>query len=559
MKIRTLVISVVAVVMTIPVSAQSVLEEVVVTAQRREQNLQEVPVSVTAFTGAALEQGNISSATDYLSLTPNVSFTEDGQQGARGLGIAVRGVNNLVSGENAFAPSIGIYLDEFSVASVPNGVANPFLPDMERLEVLRGPQGTYFGRNAVGGALNLTTKDPTDEFGYKLTVGGESYEDANEMFNVTGVVNGALSDNFRVRGVIFYEDSGGLVENVCATGASSTECPIAFANGYTPDGAKNSGHEYIMGRVKAVWDISDATTLKATFIYSDEEQGHDENVPSGCLDIDTAATFGVADSIDPRIGNSAGGCITGAGSDGFWPNNRNKVTHDDPESNNLETIVAILNIQHQLNDNMVLKSITGLIDAEQRRLFDNDLLGGVDIVQRDNLYEGTSWSTELRLEASYDSIDWTIGAMYAKDKQTQENKVGVGKSGPLVHDADPPNGAVLLPPFFPEGLGLALNSKRYEVESLAFFGDLTFHMTDTLDLIAGGRFSYEVVDNVLTDSTFFPDPSGNSICPLTGPFCFINADLPTVQNDEEFTDFAPRFGARIQVTDEIGIYVSTPE
>ena len=430
MKIRTLVISVVAVVMTIPVSAQSVLEEVVVTAQRREQNLQEVPVSVTAFTGAALEQGNISSATDYLSLTPNVSFTEDGQQGARGLGIAVRGVNNLVSGENAFAPSIGIYLDEFSVASVPNGVANPFLPDMERLEVLRGPQGTYFGRNAVGGALNLTTKDPTDEFGYKLTVGGESYEDANEMFNVTGVVNGALSDNFRVRGVIFYEDSGGLVENVCATGASSTECPIAFANGYTPDGAKNSGHEYIMGRVKAVWDISDATTLKATFIYSDEEQGHDENVPSGCLDIDTAATFGVADSIDPRIGNSAGGCITGAGSDGFWPNNRNKVTHDDPESNNLETIVAILNIQHQLNDNMVLKSITGLIDAEQRRLFDNDLLGGVDIVQRDNLYEGTSWSTELRLEASYDSIDWTIGAMYAKDKQTQENKVGVGKSGP---------------------------------------------------------------------------------------------------------------------------------
>ncbi|MFT7176467.1 MAG: iron complex outermembrane receptor protein, partial [Halioglobus sp.] len=116
-----------AIMSTIPVYAQSgaTLEEVIVTAQRREQNLQEVPVSVTAFSGATLEKRNIKSATQYLSLTPGVSFTEDGQSGSRGLGISVRGINNLVSGENAFVNSIGIYLDEFSVASVPNQVANP--------------------------------------------------------------------------------------------------------------------------------------------------------------------------------------------------------------------------------------------------------------------------------------------------------------------------------------------------------------------------------------------------------------------------------------------------
>ena len=137
-----------AVINTVPVFAESgaVLEEIIVTAQRREQNLQEVPISVTAFSGANLEQRNIKSATEYLSLTPGVSFTEDGQSGSRGLGIAVRGINNLVSGENAFVNSIGIYLDEFSVASVPNQVANPNLADMERVEVLRGPQGTFFGR-----------------------------------------------------------------------------------------------------------------------------------------------------------------------------------------------------------------------------------------------------------------------------------------------------------------------------------------------------------------------------------------------------------------------------
>jgi outer membrane receptor protein involved in Fe transport len=81
---------------------------------------------------------------DYIN-RDRVSYTEDGQTGSRGIGISVRGIGTLVSGENAFINTIGVYLDEFSVVSVPNQVANPELPDMERVEILRGPQGTYFG------------------------------------------------------------------------------------------------------------------------------------------------------------------------------------------------------------------------------------------------------------------------------------------------------------------------------------------------------------------------------------------------------------------------------
>ena len=160
-----------------------VLEEVVVTAQRREQSLQDVPVAVTALSADAIARQNIKSATDYLMLTPNVSYTEDGQFGKRGAGVSIRGVNNLVSGENATIHSIGVYLDEFSVASVPNQFANPQLPDMERIEVLRGPQGTFFGRNAVGGALNLTTQNPQDDLHGKITMGGESYDDAGGQWS----------------------------------------------------------------------------------------------------------------------------------------------------------------------------------------------------------------------------------------------------------------------------------------------------------------------------------------------------------------------------------------
>ncbi len=370
------------------------LEEILVTAQRREQNLQEVPISVSAFSGEQLQRSNIRGAADYLAMTPNVSFTEDAQSGSRGLGVAIRGVNNLVSGENAFVNSVGNYLDEFSIASVPNGVANPMLIDMERVEVLRGPQGTYFGRNSLGGALNLTTRAPTDEYEGEVALGMESYEDAGEMYNVTGIFNAPLSDAFKVRAVAFYEDSGGLVENI-------------------GPGTSDSGHEWLDLRLRAVWELSDATSLGFTVIYSDQDQGTDENVPSGIVDLDTIDTFG----FQPGIGFDPG--------TGFWPDNQNKLSHDLDESNELETTIAIANLRHEISDSLTFKAVAGLIDASQTRLFDNDLIGNLDVLKRTNDYEGDSWSVEARLESESESVDWVIGALYAEDQQEQFNDVAV--------------------------------------------------------------------------------------------------------------------------------------
>lgn len=519
-----------------------VLEEITVTAQRREQSLQDVPISVTAFTGASLEQGNIRGATDFLALTPNVSFTEDGQSGSRGLGIAVRGVNNLVSGENAVVNSVGIYLDEFSVASIPSQVANPFLPDMERIEVLRGPQGTYFGRNSVGGALNLTTNRPTDEFGGRIIVGGESYDDAGEQFSLTGILNGPVSDKLMLRGVLYYEDSSGLVDNICASGASAAECRVAADNGFTPNGAGDSGHEFFMGRFRALWDVSDQTQVGFTLIYADEEQGTDENVPSGILDIDTVDTIGIEEALDPGTG--------------FWPNNRNLLSHDRNEHTNNESTVGILNITHQINGNLLFKSITGFIDAELDRMFDQDLIGGLNSIGRDNLYEGFSWSTEARLESSSDTSDVVVGILFSKDDQEQDNFVNVLEGAELGHNQD---GVFALPPF-PAGLGLAFNNKNFEIEGIAVFGDVTLHLTDNFDLIAGARWTRDEVVNDLVaygigPTCCFPGSPGFPGGPGFDFFnSFANSQRPVVNAEETFTDVAPRFGFRYQVSDDVGIY-----
>ncbi len=513
------------------------LEEVIVTAQRREQNLQDVPVSVTAFTGATVEKTNIRGATDYLALTPNVSFTEDGQAGSRGLGIAVRGVNNLVSGENAFVNSIGIYLDEFSIASIPSQVANPFLPDMERLEILRGPQGTYFGRNSVGGALNLTTKNPTEEFGAKIIVGAEDYDNAGEQFAVTGIISGAPSDNFRARAVLYYEDSSGLVENACAVGASAAECPAAAENGFAPNGAKDSGHQYLMARVKAIWDVSDKTSATVTLMYADEDQGHDENVPSGFLDLDTVDTLGIQAAIDPGTG--------------FWPENQNRLSHDRDESNQLESLLAILNVAHRFGEDMTLKWITGFLDAEQIRMFDNDLIGGLNAIGRDNVYDGFSWSTELRLEGSRDKFDWVVGALYSEDDQEQSNFVHV-LNGPT-HTI---NGIGFLPPF-PQNLGLAFNEKNFEIQGIALFGDLTYHASDRLDLIAGGRFTHDEVVNDLEAFGIAPTccfPGTPEFDPFAFFQSFVNFPRVPVNAKEEFDDFSPRLGFRYQASEDVGVY-----
>ena len=120
-------------------------DEIIVSAQRREQSAQDVPISLKSFGGDAIDQQSISEAADYLALTPNVTFTQDGETGSRGVNISIRGVGDVDLGEVTVANSIGYYVDELSVGSVANGVARIAPLRLRYSELLLGvPFGLAF-------------------------------------------------------------------------------------------------------------------------------------------------------------------------------------------------------------------------------------------------------------------------------------------------------------------------------------------------------------------------------------------------------------------------------
>ncbi|MEM9530967.1 MAG: TonB-dependent receptor [Pseudomonadota bacterium] len=480
--------------------AQAALEEIVVTAQRREQSLQDVPLSVTAFTAGELEKASISEAKDYLALSPNVSFSEDGEAGNRSINISIRGVGNVDLGEVSTANSIGYYIDELNVGSVTNGTINPQLQDMERIEVLRGPQGTYFGRNSLGGAINITTIKPNDKLYGELIARGGNFGG----LGVQATGNLPVSDTFMLRGVIAYDEGDGFVRNV------------------NPNGAPNSGFEYLTGRVSARFLPSDNVTIDLSVTHTDEEEGHDGGVGSGVLDLDTQSIFGSSFApIDDQLG--------------FFPENQRLVNHNTPELNNNQFTIVNGRINWSLGD-YEIRSITGFISSESERVFDQDNISA-DAIIRFNDYEGDSFSQEFRIASvGGETFNWTAGLYYAKDEIEQFNSIQAGTEGSYTN---PVTGEVigLLPPI-PAGFRINENNRVFETKSFAIFGDATFDVSDQLSLTIGARYTDDDVDNRFFDVVAF------------------EGAVPDLSGGDSFTDFSPRVVARYALSEQTNLYGS---
>ena len=273
------------------------IEEIVVTAQRRSESIQNVPVTIQAITGEQLAQLNVSTFDDVLKYLPNVTFSSNGPgQGniyMRGLSAGFAG-NQSSAAINPF-PNVATYLDDQSMAFPARNV-DVYMADMERIEVLEGPQGTLFGGGAEAGAIRYITNKPklnVTEGNAEASYGTTAHGDPNSA--ITAVLNLPLiPDTLAVRALIYNDRRGGYIDNVPSQftrfptdpGTISYHLPYpanaATANNYSLAGRAQNPVTYQGVRASALWQInSDWNVLiQQSYQYMDAE-GVDAQYPIG--------------------------------------------------------------------------------------------------------------------------------------------------------------------------------------------------------------------------------------------------------------------------------------
>jgi iron complex outermembrane recepter protein len=219
------------------------LTEITVTAQRRSQNMQDVPISMQAFTGQALQQLNVATLDDYIKYLPNVTTANNGpgQNEVFMRGLSAGSQPSQGSGSTGLWPNVAIYLDNQS-GQLPNRNLDVYAADLNRIEVLEGPQGTLFGAGAEAGAIRYITNEPkldvtegSVKAGYSATAHGNPNSDVTAVLNLP-----LIADTMAVRAVIYNDSRGGYIDNVPATFArKNTDIGIHYAN--YPAGCADGG------------------------------------------------------------------------------------------------------------------------------------------------------------------------------------------------------------------------------------------------------------------------------------------------------------------------------
>ncbi|WOJ92198.1 TonB-dependent receptor [Congregibacter variabilis] len=413
------------------------LEEVVVTAQQREASLQDVPISISAFNETDIQKNMFRDVTDFVARTPNASFITSGARSRRE--ISMRGVTNFVGANNARrTSSFGFYVDDFNLSS---SSINPPIMDIERIEVLRGPQSTYFGANALGGGISVTTNAPNTE-----EVEGSVMVDYGrfDSLDIEGVLNvPIIKDKLAAR--INFKDfsSDGNIENINPQG-----------------GGNDADYQYV--RATLLWTPTE--NLSVTLNYSDasEDVGMREGVPSGVLSSFGNVLYG--DTADPD-------------GVGFFPQNDSKVNFNAPQTVGTEFEYAIARIDYDFSD-MRFTSITGYMESDF--FLRGDIDGGsLDYFQEFRTIPRESMTQEFRLQSMDDArLQWNVGLYYSDDEGSIDNKTFVGAAEIFG---------------IPEGFLIDSEETFGSSEVYAVFGQLNYALSDRLTLTVGGRYSEETI------------------------------------------------------------------
>ncbi len=438
-----------------PPASGFALEEIVVTARKREESLQDAPLAVSAFTSNDLKARQISSTDQLGDITPNLTF--DAYAPASGSSassqIFIRGI-----GQTDFTavtdPGVGLYVDGVYYArSI--GASTSFL-EMESVEVLKGPQGTLFGRNTIGGAVLLNSKKPTDEFSgnAEVKLGSDDMRNAVLNFNVP------LSENLFSKISLASSKRDGYVERVY-------------------DGVELGDDDSLAGRVALLWQASDQLTVLLTADYTKENE---QGAPAVSLGVNDSAVW---PTLANRYQIPSCSVYTGAPAGAPIPS----PTNGDPNCLNETTILGEhksggtskvesdldywgvhLTAEWDVSEKLTVKSITGYRDLESFSARDGDATPHVLINTEDEFYH-EQFSQEIQFSGvAYDSqVKWILGLFYFEENAENPN---------------PLDG-------LPIQVGSIFSGGEVENDNWAVFAQSTWDMTSDFSITAGIRYTDE--------------------------------------------------------------------
>jgi len=424
------------------------LDAIIVTARRRAEDVQDTPVSVAAFGASDLEARGVEDLQGLNGFIPNVNLATTGSFGSTGAAFTIRGGGqdrNSVTLE----PGVGLYVDGIYLGRSESSLLK--FGDLERVEVLRGPQGTLFGKNSSGGAINIVTAKPDPYFGGEVEIAYGSFD----RLDVTGRVNVPLSDTLYSKVTAFSTQRDGYV--------------------IRPDGVDVGDDNTQGARLQLRWEPTSDLTVDLSADYSDLDRN---GVAFVALDIDPTALFPtLINQIDPGVNPPY--------DDRWVPNDPQSQTFGTgPTYHELESWGASAEVNWALGA-VDFKSLTGYREYDLSIGLDGDGTP-VRMFHQFATRDFYQFSQEFQLSGTaFDRLEWVAGAFYFTENPTEERRVeqrGIGNFG-----------------------NMESFSYDQKTHSYAVYGQGTLEITDQLSATLGGRYSYDKKRLILSEPTRFPD------------------------------------------------------
>jgi iron complex outermembrane receptor protein len=496
--------------------------EVVVTAQFREQSLQKTPLAITAVTGQMLEQRNETSLADVTAQAPNVTLAPNGAAFGDSMVAFIRGVGQT-DFNLALEPGVGIYVDDVYYPNLMGSLLD--LLDLDRVEILRGPQGTLAGKNSIGGAIKLYSQKPNGNDGGYV----EGTFGSLDRLNARGAADFTIiPDKLFVRISADTENHGGYVtryDYACVTPGSnlpSHEVGDHCVLGHDGSQAVTSG------RIAVRWLPNERLEVNVEGDFTNDHSGVQAN---------TLLKVGVE---APNPYNLAGAAPLGTltyttGVNGapvfFGPDPYGPITV--PPINYMKEGNGAIDIDYKLTDSLSLKSITGFQYYENQFAEQTDASPiGVEILLQRQIHH--SLSQEFRLNGNIGTaVDYTVGGFYLDQDGGLNARVGL----PWV------------------GYDFEHGPDQTPANTKAVYGDATWHIVKNLDLSGGVRYSDENKDYTYFrhngDGTAITNPAGyNGLLAGPPPLSGVTAHFHGTRTDY-------RVALQYQFTPDIMAYVDT--